>query len=211
MKNLVLLFLIIGLISCNKRDTTSFTMKGTVTNYNTGAPVANVKIDIYQFTSAGTNAGTTLLETTYTESDGSYAVTFPREMVESYIITFQKEGFFSESITRQFSEFTTEEDNIYNFVYKPVGWVVFDIQNQAPTNAGDQMKIYKESGAEFCPDCCMDGFYYFDGPNIDTTWTCAAIADEWFVYRTWDLIGGAYEHDSVQIIQGDTIVIPVNY
>ena len=63
MRYLVVVALFIGLISCNKRDTSSFTLKGQITHSQTGAGVANVKIDIYEFTSAGLNAGTNHLET----------------------------------------------------------------------------------------------------------------------------------------------------
>ena len=211
MKYLLVFLLFIGLSSCNKRDTSTFTLKGSITNYNTGLAEGNVKVDIYEVTNSGINSGPVLLSTTYSNPDGSYEVKFSRNLVESYNIVFQKEGFFSEIISKPFGEFTTAEDNILDLSYRPVGWILFDIENIGATVAQDQLKIYKESGEEICPDCCANGFYYFDGPNVDTIWTCASIADQWFVFHYWDIEGNFYKKDSVLINQNDTTVYTINY
>ena len=105
----------------------------------------------------------------------------------------------------------TDEDNIIDVAHRPVGWIRFIIQNIGQTDPGDQIKIYKESGSEFCPDCCPDGFYYFDGANVDTTWTCPNVASEYFVFHYWDLLLPSYTYDSVQIQQNDTIDYLIQY
>jgi hypothetical protein len=211
MKALIIPILAILLIACNKRSSEHFVVVGQITDSEQGFSLGNVKIDIYQVTSSGGSSGTTLLETVYSENDGTYSVTFDRNLVEEYIITYTKDGYFTETVTRNFDDMKTSEDNVINLAHRPIGWITFVIKNIPATDPSDQMKIYKESGAEFCPDCCPGGFYYFDGAQVDTTWTCANVAGTMFEFRLFDLNGPVNGHDSILTIQGDTVFYPINY
>lgn len=199
------------LFGCNKNSTTSFTISGQINDSKSGLGLSNVSIKVYEQTSTGVNSGTELIATGTSNSDGSYSVDFPRNLVESYYITYSKEGYFTEEITRGFEDFRTDQDNEINIQQRPGGWIRFIIQNIGTVDPQDQMKIYKESGTQFCPDCCADGFYYFDGPNIDTTWTCQNVAQEYFVFRYWDVLAPSYTFDSVLIQQNDTIDYLIQY
>ncbi|MCB0478710.1 MAG: hypothetical protein KDC84_11125 [Crocinitomicaceae bacterium] len=211
MKWISLIALLLLFASCNKRSTTEFTVMGQINHYTTGSGLDGVTILVYENTSSGMNVGQSLIGTTSSNSDGSYSIVFPRNLVESYTIRFYKEGYFLEEVFLNFSDLHTDEDNIININQRPIGWIRFVIENVAPTDPQDQLKIYKESGTTNCADCCPDGYYYYDGANINTTMTCPNVAGEYFVFRIWDVLQPSYTFDSVLIVQNDTIDYVVHY
>ena len=209
----ILLFAIVitSLIGCNKNSTSAFTIKGQINDSKTGIGASNVTIRVYEYTSSGVNSGTNLIANGTSNTDGSYSLDFPRNLVESYYITFSKTGYFVEETTIGFEQFKTDEDHVLNIQQRPIGWIRFVIENIAPTAPQDQMKIYKETGTENCSDCCADGFYYWDGPSIDTSWICPNVSGEYFVFRYWDVLAPSYGFDSVLIQQNDTIDYIIQY
>ncbi|MEZ4938110.1 MAG: hypothetical protein R2799_11015 [Crocinitomicaceae bacterium] len=211
MKWIGIFLLALFILGCNKHSTTSFTVKGQIINSQTQVGVASDAIYIYENTSSGMNAGQTLIATGSSNSDGSYSIEFPRNLVESYTFRFYKEGYFLEEIQKNFDFFHTSSDNIINLNHRPIGWIRFIVQNTAPTDPQDQLKILKESGTENCSDCCQDGYYYFDGPNVDSTWICPNEAGTYFVFHFWDVLQPSYSKDSVLIQQNDTIDYVIQY
>lgn len=211
MKQFLFILAVLILTSCNKNKTGSFVVDGQVKNYTTGSGEANVQIQVFEVSASGVNSGSVLIETAYSKADGSYSIEFQRNLVEEYDFVFSKSNFFTQTIVKNFDALSTQNENLINLSLKPAGWIQFQIKNNAPGVAGDQLKIYKEEDEEFCSDCCPYGYYYFDGANVDETWTCGSIADTYFVFHYWDLLGSFYKKDSVQLIQGDTIIYPINY
>lgn len=203
-----LLLLIYG---CQKNSTTSFTVKGQINDSESGIPLGDVAIAIYENNSNNMNSASELIAQGVSNSDGSYSIEFPRNLVESYTILYTKEGYFTEEVTKSFEFFKTDQENIINLNDRPIGWIRFIIENTAPTDPQDQLKLYKETGAEYCPDCCADGYYYFDGPSVNTTMICPNVAGRYFVFRYWDVLAPSYAHDSVLIQQNDTIDYLIQY
>lgn len=211
MKNIIIILIPLLFLACNKRSTTEFTSKGMISDSKTGLPVENVKLEIYTVETSGINSGYTKINTTYSDASGNYSTTYNRTLVEAYNFSFSRSGYFPEDDLINFDNLTTSDDNVLNKNLKPRGWIQFNIINQNSPEAGDELKIYKEGGDEFCEGCLSQGFYFFNGANIDTNWTIPSVAQEYFVFRYWDLLGSTYHFDSLMINQNDTVTYSIIY
>jgi hypothetical protein len=218
LKQISLLLLVsVFFIHCKKnREPEPVTFSGTVTDNVQGIPVANatVKIGLQQSASNSVfNSGFVTVETTTTDANGFYSVTFTPENPITYKITVEKDIYFGKEIEVSADVASAGTNTVNNFGIDPYGWFKIFIKNTSPDDLSDNILYQTTSENSGCSSCCNNLPVSLTGMSIDTFFICKraaypSIAFSWFVTKN----GSTVPHTgSTTAVIGDTVVYNLNY
>ena len=184
MHRLLLFLSVVTLVIVNtscKKGKANFILRGILTDhtFHTALDGANVQLRV---TEAGGNA-TSIIEEMTTDSDGMYAFTFPRDLVEKYELIITKENYFTIEGLIKFDDLTIEEDNVRDYHTTAKSWVRLRFTNTDPDPA-DVLQYIKQEGKEHCPICCPDTDQFLQGA-IDTSIYCINDGNTVYSYYYW--------------------------
>ena len=163
MKNIILIFLITTLFSCNKGKA-DVTIRGVIFDSSLSVPLSNATIKIYQVQSGSPDE---LVTQSNTNSNGEYSLTFKRNPTEYYNIISEKDNYFDLNETISFSDITIEDENVYNFSTTAISWVKLNFINPFGQSS-DVLRYIKQEGKSGCNNCCPNGEQFLYGA-VDTT------------------------------------------
>jgi hypothetical protein len=207
MKYIITLFIgILFFTSCKKKDV-NFVIKGTVTDNSFNTPLTNVTAYLYKIP-AGTSQQE-LVTSTAPSSSGEYSFSVLRDKTTSFIVRIEKTNYFPIEGTINFSDLTTDHDNVYNFSTTAKSWVNlhFNNSNGIPT---DELTFTKQLGKVGCAECCTSGEVTLSGA-IDTNIYC--INDGNTVYSYLYFVTGTSNSGIRQIttVPFDTVELYLQY
>ncbi len=160
------LCLILLIFSCKKQNPT-FNISGTVTDKSLNSTLSEATITFYKIKAGSSTI--TKIESTQTNSDGTYSIEFDRDQSESYYAIVEKENYFDSELSILFEGLKVGEKNTINFDIYAKSWVKINIENLTP-EPNDFITISKQEGKKYCIGCC--DFFEQTISNIDTTFYC---------------------------------------
>ena len=206
-------FLII-FFACKKKNEKQ-TISGTAFNTEINQKVSGIKVELFakKLSNNTWNAQYSLLNTAYTQNDGSFLFDFDNIRVSDFKLTFSKTGYFTleYAINPDLVQKGEEYNQTYFVHYE--SWLKLLIKNYPPANANDVLSYKLLTGAITCPNGCADTLKYFIGPSIDTTNICRIYGSQWAVIE-WNVANGSnhIQHvDSLWITVSDTLVYNLYY
>ena len=108
--------LCIGIQSCNKGPI-NLTIKGKVTDPNTGIGVANVlvELDVQELSGGTFSSGFKNIASMTTDASGNYSFTFERRNAAAYKLVLSEPTYFGTDREINPDDLTTNNDNTQNF------------------------------------------------------------------------------------------------
>lgn len=167
MKFLSLLFFIFILVSGCKKGTAEFTVMGSINDMTLNQPLKNASISVLKI--AADSGEQSYFTTIYTDSEGNYSFTIPRDRFISFNMIVEKEGYFPVEKTVNFNQLTLKGDNIINLGTTGKSWVKIRLVHT--TSSETKMDIIRTKGKSACSECCPNGYQQFTG-IIDTVFYC---------------------------------------
>lgn len=158
--------LLILLISC-KKGTAEFTVTGSISDLTFNQPLKNASIKVVK--TAADSGVESHITTVYTDSEGNYSFTIPRDRFISFNITVEKEGYFPVDKTVNFNELTLKGENVINLSTTGKSWVKIHLIHTASSDT--KMDIIRTKGKSACSECCPNGYQQFTGIT-DTVFYC---------------------------------------
>ncbi len=208
MKNKMIFLVLFGtLIGSCQKNAGIFEISGTVTDLSSSNGLENCKLYLYSYP-VGTGEEL-LTDSTFTESDGTYAFSFERDQMEKYKITFNKDGYFEGEEIVYFSSLSLEGINTLNLETYGKSWVGIRLKNNSP-QMEDHFRYIKQEGKTNCMECCPADEQNFYG-NLDTTIYCANNANENYSIMYWVIGTSIVDIASVNTTFLDTTLIEVAY
>lgn len=196
--------------SCKKKNE-KFTISGTAFNTEISQNIINVKVELYakKLSNNTWSAQYSLLNSTYTQSDGSFLFEFDNIRVSDFKLTFSKQGYFTSDyiINPDLVQNGENYNKTYNVHFE--SWLKLLIKNFPPATADDAMSYRFLKGL----DNAQDTLKYFNGSNIDTTNILKIYGSQWAVIE-WNVTNGSnhIQHiDSLWIPVSDTLVYSLFY
>lgn len=177
----VILFLSTLIFSCQKEEL-DFVIKGTVSDASFSGPSQGVNVKLYSFP-LGSTLGVYESSAT-TDAQGNYNFQLERDKYEKIQLVLEKNNYFEIIHDVSFSNLNSEDDNVINFSMEAMSWTRFVIQNQQPTSAQDEFKLFKNSGKTGCTECCNNGYSYYYGA-VDTVVYCANTPNQYMSFFYW--------------------------
>ena len=196
----IVLLATLSIFSCKKKDL-KFTINGVVSDVTFNSPASGVQVKLY-VTPLGESKK--LITSATTGSDGLFEFVIDRERIEKVELEYRKLNYFDESVIINFSNLQVNEDNDASKSIIAKSWVRFNIQNQPPTSASDEFKLFKYRGKEGCSECCPIGNTFYYGA-IDTSVICANNANSYTSFYYWVTDTQINGQDSVYTTPFDTI------
>lgn len=171
------------MVTCKKEDG-NYILKGRITNGNTGAPLSDVGVKILKQTvSGGTFGGSfSTAASTTTDGSGQYELSWPRENFSALRVVAEKNQFISRTINLTVDNFSPGEAQTQDISVYPEAFVAVRIQNTGATSPNDELD-FTFTNAFFDCVCCSNGWKYFSGSNIDTTFECRVYGDRWIKHQ----------------------------
>jgi hypothetical protein len=207
-KNVLFVLLLSLIFSSCKKEELDFVIKGTVTDASFSVPAQGVNVKLYSFPLGSTlgvyESGAT------TDAQGNYSFELEREKYEKIQLVLEKNNYFKIINDVSFSNLTSEEDNIINYSIQAKSWTRFVIQNQAPSTAQDEFKLFKNSGKADCDECCSNGYSYYYG-DVDTVIYCPNNANQYMSFFYWVNGNQMNGNDSVYNTPFDTTTYDFYY
>jgi hypothetical protein len=139
--NLLYLFLILVLFSCNK-GAGEFSISGIVRDDTFNTSLVGSEIALYKVPLAS-NTEQFIGSQTIT-ADGKYHFTVPRERIEKYILRVTKQLYFPIEKTIYFSELKLKEENVFDLTTWAQSWVELKFVNQNPLSM-DHFRYIKQA------------------------------------------------------------------
>lgn len=211
MRNIILFsFLVLFFVSC-KKEPIQYTFEGNITESVGGNSLSGTTVTIYQipFNSSVTSNNFELAGSAITDSEGNYAMTFDREKVTEFKLNLDKEGYYKQDIAINSSNISSEDVNILNYEMEPESWIRFQIKNEIPNNASDELNMLLPNYREGCEGCATADFYSFDG-IVDTNVVFSSTGGQYFNF-TYIEVGAASMTDSVFMTPFDTLIYTISY
>ncbi|MEI8117486.1 MAG: hypothetical protein WCH03_08100 [Flavobacteriia bacterium] len=204
--NLLHLFLILILFSCNK-GAGEFSISGIVRDdtFNTslvGAEIALYKVPLASNTEQFIGSQTIA-------ADGKYHFTVPRERIEKYILRITKQLYFPIEKTIYFSELKLKEENIFDLTTWAQSWVELKFVNQNPLSM-DHFRYIKQAGYASCTTCCPITEQDFYGA-VDTSIFCINKGNTIYSLLYWVLNTPNQGYLEANTTAFDTTQIYLNY
>ena len=202
------------IFSCKKKND-KLTISGTAFNTEINQNVSNIKVDLYikRVSNNTWNNQFGLLNSVYTQADGTFKFEFDNTRASDFKLTFNKTGYFTlEYIINPDLVQKGKEYNQTYFVHYE-SWLKLLIKNFSPADADDLLFYKLLTGAITCPNGCVDTFKYFIGPGIDTTNICRVYGSQWAVIE-WNVTNGSnhiQNVDSLWIPVSDTLAYSLYY
>lgn len=208
MKNLQRFTLIIlGLllfVGCNKD--LEFTIKGNVSNRQTGGAISNLTVKVFQNEGAF-NSSYKLVGTGTTDASGNYEVVIPREQVNDIKVQTSTDDYHKEFKTVEFDDLSVENDNVVNLQTAYRSWVKISFLN--PSDEQSSIYYNKTDGNTQCEECCPNESTFYDGITDDYQ-ICGADAGTYFYYNIV-VPGVSITLDSLYCNQLDTTYKTINF
>lgn len=167
MKYFSLFISLLILVSACKKGTAEFKVTGTITDLTFNQPLRNAGIKVIK--TAADSGIESHITTVYTDSEGNYSFTVPRDRFVSFNMTVEKEGYFPVDKTVNFNQLTLKGDNIINLSTTGKSWVKIRLLHTASSDT--KMEIIRTKGKSACSECCPSGYQQFTG-IIDTAFYC---------------------------------------
>ncbi len=168
MKYIFILSLVIVTITSCKKKEVHFVIKGTITDNSFNTPLTNVTAYLFKIP-AGTSQEELVTSTTLSSS-GEYSFSILRDKTTSFIVKIEKINYFPIEGAINFSDLTTDHDNVYNFSTTAKSWVNLHFNNSNGIST-DELTFTKQSGKVGCAECCTSGEVTLSGA-IDTNIYC---------------------------------------
>ncbi len=196
--------------SCKKKND-KLTISGNAYNSEILQKISDVKVDLYakKLSNNTWNGQYSLIETTYTQSDGSFIFEFDNMRVSDFKLAFSKQGYIT-------SEYVINPDLVqkgenYNKTYNVhfESWLKLLIKNFPPTSTNDVLSYRFLKGL----DNIQDTLKYFNGSNIDTINVWRIYGSQWAVIE-WNVFSNSnhVQHiDSLWVPINDTLVYNLYY
>lgn len=200
--------LVVFLVSC-KPDPLTFTIQGTVHDDTFNQPLENGVIEFISYP-AGSLTGN-LIESKSLNQNGSFEFEVKREQVEKYELILQNDNYFPEKRTLFFSELKPNEAKQVNLNTTAKSYAKFIVKNQNNPSSSDELKFLKFSGKTNCDDCCPNQYSFFEGAQINESFTCANDGNTYLSFYYWVNGNDVFVHDSIQTIAFDTTTYEIIY
>jgi hypothetical protein len=180
----LLLIAICSLASC-KKDDGSIDVSGNIINGTTGQVVPNADIrflgKLIQNGAYGSNDATLSSATSNTE--GHFSCSWKRSNIADLKMKIACDGFITRTINLDQALFDTERENTLSQTIYEEAIAAVHIVNMGNTHPSDQVNFtFYDTPFEDCV-CCAEGWQYFTGMNIDTSFTCRAYGNSWLKYE----------------------------
>lgn len=166
--HVLFILLIVGLLSCKKKGII-IQVDGIVVNKSQPAFLENATIKAYGKDPVSNDY--LLITSSTTDNTGYYKLDINRDRYTSIKLEVTKSGYFTNSIEKKLSEFSTEHINILNLSTTAKAWVKVHVINQPPNSASDAIRLIKQKGKENCEECCSTSELILNG-IVDTTYYC---------------------------------------
>ncbi|MCX7697358.1 MAG: hypothetical protein N2Z72_06675 [Bacteroidales bacterium] len=160
--------------SCKKNDE-QISITGQVREKHTGKPIEQVKVTIWAngFIQGVYQANYAFLNSTYSLSDGTFAIEIEEGKYDNLKIEFFKSGFYREysifnatQVSNNSLSFTKDMEQIMN--------VYVQVKNVQPVDDSDKITImFDKLRSE--ANCCGNQSYQFFGKTIDTIIHCLSV------------------------------------
>lgn len=212
---LIILFSILLIFFSCKKKNEKLTISGTAYNTEISQPVSNIKVELYakKISNNTWNAQYSLLNSTYTQSDGSFLFEFDNLRVSDFKLTFSKTGYLTSEyvINPDLVQKGKNYEQTYSVHYE--SYLKLLIKNFPPANDNDLLTFKLLKGASNCEQGCNDTLKYFYGSSIDTNNVCKIYGSQWAVLE-WNVSSNSnhVQHiDSLWIPVSDTMVYNLYY
>ncbi len=180
---IIFLFLLIPFLSCKKDEALNYTIKGTIVNGRTGAPISGLNVSIQQkiiqdgiFSALFTDAASAI-----TDANGNYSMTWKRENVAAFQLLLEKEQHISRQIELSPNSLNANESFTYNAHVFTEAFITVHLINEGETTAVDICN-FRFDDTDFDCTCCTDAWVNTFGADVDSTWTCKVYGDSWIRY-----------------------------
>jgi hypothetical protein len=204
--NLLYLFLILVLFSCDK-GAGEFSISGIVRDDTFNTSLVGAEIALYKVPLAS-NTEQFIGSQTIT-ADGKYHFTVPRERIEKYILRVTKQLYFPIEKTIYFSELKLKEENVFDLTTWAQSWVELKFVNQNPLSM-DHFRYIKQSGYASCAACCPITEQDFYGA-VDTSIYCVNKGNTIYSLLYWVLNTPNQGYLEANTTAFDTTQIYLNY
>lgn len=180
----IILLIALFIASC-KKDDGSIDVSGQIINGTTGqvVPSADIRFlgKLIQNGAYGSSDAT--LTTAKSDEAGYFLCSWKRSNIADLKMKIASEGFITRTILLDQSNFDTEHDNTLNQTIYEEAIASVHIINTGNANPSDQINFtFYHIPFEDCV-CCAEGWQYFTGINIDTSFTCRAYGNSWLKYE----------------------------
>lgn len=183
-KTLFLIPLAASLLFACKKETPTYRLSGCVLDGRSGNPVSGVTATIEKQVVSGGNFGATYSYATSATSDGFgvYNLEWPRENFAALKLKTSKPDYITSEKDLTVSSFEGGAIVQQNMTIYPQSFIHLKIQNTGETYPEDILN-FTFTNADFDCICCANGFKVFEGPDIDTQYTCKLYGDTWLKYQ----------------------------
>lgn len=209
MRKLCISILILFLCSCNN-EPIQYTFSGQISKSSDGTSLSGVTVSIYQkvFSNSVTSNNFELAGSASTDANGHYEIMFERKKVTEFKVNIQKEGYFTQDIILQSADVSSENDNIVNSSMDGRSWAKFNIINQAPADANDNLTLIFYIYRKDCEGCIEQDYNYYSGV-VNTSEVFQNTAENYLKFTYND--GFAAITDSVLMPPQDTVEYTIQY
>ncbi len=205
--------LIFAYTSC-KKENTDFHLKGNVVAGNSSNPLSAVSVEVQkQVVAGGTfGSGHTTAKQGNTDSGGNYDLQWPRENFTDLKLIASKSQYIPREFALNITDFEQGNIVVKNFEMYPEAYINVNIINAGITNESDAFN-FTFTNANFDCFCCNNGWKYFVGAAVDSSFQCKIYGDTWLKYQkqTYTIQGDSIANDSIWCPSFQTTNLNITY
>jgi hypothetical protein len=168
-----------------KKNQGNIEVSGNIQNGTINQPVSNANISflgkVIQNGAYGSNDAT--LTTATSDVAGNYSCLWKRTSITDLKMRIAADGFITRTISLDQSTLQTDDENTINQTLYEEAIAQVHLVNGGNANTSDQVNFtFYHIPFEDCV-CCAEGWQYFTGSSVDTTFACKAYGNSWLKYE----------------------------
>ncbi len=215
MRHLLFFVLLIGLISCKKKEKENQQdVQGTISNRYSGQVVEGATVILKaRLVENGVYHGNfSTLASAQTDASGNYQMSFDRVNAGVYLLEVRRSGYFSIADTIKADDVNYSNPYSHNASIPSQSSVSVKIKNTPDADSTDKI-TYNYTGTAMPCDCCVRDLMTFVG-LVDTTLNCNVYGDRMFTYNyVTQTKTNPYQlrKDSVFVPAGQNVQVNINF
>lgn len=207
----ILLFVLLTLSACKKKNEQVYRIEGKVFDAVTGAPLSNVSLMVEQQVVVNGTYNNNFSEAASATSDngGNYQVEWDRATINALRISSTKSQFISQLINLRSDDLSPGVAYTQNIYLHPEA--TLKVQCSHSGVPGDRITLRLSNALFDCICCNTEGVTFFG--NTDTSYQCKSYGDYWLKYRKEIRVNSqdTIISDSIFVPRFETAVLDCSY